>query len=278
MKKIHMTLWGVIFVLPSLVGVLLFYIFPFAINMVYSLSKSVSKFEYIGFRNYEELFSTPAFCLSFKNTLYFMFFCIIFLLLFGNSMAFFFDYVTKKRMTLAGLVMMGSILPMIIPTGTILVFLKKIFSDSGIWNSVKWMTTDAAFVMLLLIFLWKNVGYCMLIIYTGIHTIPTEIFEAAKMEGANKRQIYIYMILPHIKSFVSFSIIMGINGIFKSYRESYLLLGEYPQEKVYMLQNYLNNNFYSLNYQRLTTASIVFVIIMVVILGGVFVGGNRYDA
>ena len=42
------------------------------------------------------------------------------------------------------------------------------------------------------------------------------------------------------------------------YRESYLLFGDYPHESVYLMQNYMNNNFYAVNYQRLSTASILF--------------------
>ncbi|MBP3544526.1 MAG: sugar ABC transporter permease [Lachnospiraceae bacterium] len=277
-KKLRMALCGTAFVLPSLIGVLLFFVVPFGINVIYSFSRSVASFEFVGLKNYRELFASDAFVLSFRNTTLFMFMGILLLLILANAMAMFFDYAVKKRFLFAGLALMGSVVPMIIPTGSVLVFIQKLFGENGVFDSVAWMTTSAASAMLLLIFLWKNAGYCMLVIFTGIHTIPKEVFEAAKLDGANGRRIYIHMILPQIKSFLSFSVIMGIIGIFKTYRESYLLLGEYPHESVYMLQNFLNNNFYSINYQRLTTASIVFTIFLSVLLAAVFIGGNRHDA
>ncbi len=277
-KKLRMALCGTVFVLPSLIGVMLFFIVPFGINIIYSFSRSVASFEFVGLKNYRELFASDAFVLSFRNTTLFMLMGILLLLILANAMALFFDYAVKKRFLFAGLALMGSVVPMIIPTGSVLVFIQKLFGENGVFDSVAWMTTNAASVMLLLIFLWKNAGYCMLVIFTGIHTIPKEVFEAAKLDGANSWQVYIHMILPQIKSFLSFSVIMGIIGIFKTYRESYLLLGEYPHESVYMLQNFLNNNFYSINYQRLTTASIVFTIFLSVLLAGIFIGGNRHDA
>ena len=277
-KKFRMSLCGTSFILPSLIGVLLFFIVPFGINIIYSFSRSVASFEFVGFKNYRELFASDAFILSFRNTSFFMLAGIMLLLVLANAMALFFDYAVKKRLMFAGLALMGSVVPMIIPTGSVLVFIRKLFGENGVFDSMAWMTTSAAFLMLLLIFLWKNAGYCMLVIFTGIHTIPKEVFEAAKLDGANGWQIYVHMILPQIKSFLSFSVIMGIIGIFKTYRESYLLLGEYPHESVYMLQNFLNNNFYSINYQRLTTASIVFTIFLSVLLAGIFIGGNRHEA
>lgn len=270
-----MAFCGAVFVLPSLAGVLLFFVVPFLIHIVYSFSNSVASFDFAGLLNYKSLFVSDAFRLSFRNTALFLAAGIVLLLVLSNGMALLFDYSMKRRLTLAGTALMGSVVPMIIPTGSVLVFMQKLFENN---ERIAWTTGGAAFGMLLLLFLWKNAGYCMLVIFTGIHTIPGEVFEAARIDGADGFPIYWYVTLPQIRSFLSFAVIMGIIGSFKMYRESYLLLGEYPHESVYMLQNFLNNNFYALNYQRLTTASIVFTVFLSVLLIAVFVGGNRYEA
>ncbi len=277
-KRTRMTVYGIMFLLPSLFGVLLFFVIPFGINVIYSFSRSVASFEFVGLRNYRDLLASDAFRLSFRNTTAFLFAGILLLLFLANVMALLFDYSIKRKVRFAGIALMASVVPMIIPTGSVLVFIRRLFGENGVFGGIAWLTTSAAFVMLLIIFLWKNTGYCMLVIFTGIHTIPKEVLEAARLEGANGLQVYVHMILPQIKSFLSFSVIMGIIGIFKTYRESYLLLGEYPQESVYMLQNFLNNNFYAINYQRLTTASIVFTIFLSVLLAVIFIGGNRHEA
>lgn len=273
-RKIRMTFFGAIFILPSLAGVLLFFVVPFLINIVYSFSSSVASFDFVGLFNYKNLFVSDAFRLSFRNTALFLAAGISLLLIFSNCMALLFDYSIKRRLALAGAALMGSVVPMIIPTGSVLVFMRKLFEGD---ERIAWMTGNAAFGMLLLLFLWKNTGYCMLVIFTGIHTIPREVFEAARIDGADGFKTYRYVTLPQIRSFISFAVIMGIIGSFKMYRESYLLLGEYPHESVYMLQNFLNNNFYALNYQKLTTASIVFTIFLSMLLITVFVGGNRHE-
>ena len=269
-----MAFWGAAFILPSLAGVLLFFVVPFGINIIYSFSRNVASFDFVGFSNYRELFASDAFQLSLRNTTAFLFAGILLLLILANVLALLFDYSIKRKLYLAGAALMGSVVPMIIPTGSVLVFFKKLFEDTSV---IAWTTSSAAFLMLLILFLWKNVGYCMLVIFTGIHTIPKDVLEAAKIDGAGGFRIYRNMIFPQIRSFLSFAVIMGIIGSFKMYRESYLLFGEYPHESVYMLQNFLNNNFYAINYQRLTTASIVFTVLLSALLILIFVGGNRHE-
>jgi len=57
-------------------------------------------------------------------------------------------------------------------------------------------------------------------------------------------------------------VLMSIINSFKVFREVYLLMGAYPHESVYMLQHFMNNNFFSLNYQRLTTATTLLALTM----------------
>ena len=61
-------------------------------------------------------------------------------------------------------------------------------------------------------------------------------------------------------------------NIFKMYRESYLLFGDYPHKSVYMIQNFMNNNFQSVNYQRLSAASVLFFLLISV---GIFFIARR---
>ncbi len=273
-KKIRMALCGATFLLPSLLGVLLFFIVPFGINIVYSFSSSVTSFDFVGFFNYSTLFASDAFQLSLRNTTVFLVIGVLSLLFLANVLALFLDFSIKRKLYFAEVALMGSVVPMIIPTGSVLVFFKKLFENT---SEVAWTTSSAAFLMLLILFLWKNVGYCMLVIFTGIHTIPKEMLEAAKIDGAGSFRIFQYIIFPQIRSFLCFAVIMGIIGSFKMYRESYLLFGEYPHESIYMLQNFLNNNFYSINYQKLTTASIVFTVCLSTLLILTFVGGNQHE-
>ena len=66
---------------------------------------------------------------------------------------------------------------------------------------------------------------------------------------------------------IFFVAILSIMNAIKISKELYLLFGDYPPESVYMLQNFMNNNFFKLNYQRLSTAAILVILVISVIIG-----------
>ena len=80
--------------------------------------------------------------------------------------------------------------------------------------------------------------------------------------------------IPLLKSSTLFVLIISISNSFKVYRETYLLAGEYSNESIYMLQNFMVNNFNNLNYQRLSSAAfIIFFIISLIVF--VFYRNNK---
>ena len=68
--------------------------------------------------------------------------------------------------------------------------------------------------------------------------------------------------LSKLSSTLFFVFVMSMINSFKVFREAYLLAGSYPHESIYMLQHYMNNNFYKLNYQHISTASILFFLVV----------------
>lgn len=129
-------------------------------------------------------------------------------------------------------------------------------------SPVPWLDSGWAFFILAVIFLWKNTGYSMVVIYSGLQGIEKEQLEAAALDGADDRTTFIKVVLPQLSVFIRFVIVMGIMGIFKLYRESYLLMGDSPSDEAYMVQNFLNNNFASLNYDRTIIASVLLFIVV----------------
>ena len=173
------------------------------------------------------------------------------------------------------LLLSGIVLPMLIPSSVVAFFIQVFFGRYGVINGMlnqinmktaDWLNSPKVFFILLFIYLWKNYGYCMIILMGGIESIPIETIEAARMEGANGITILRKIILPQIKSYSIFSCMIGIIGIFKVFRESYMLFGNYPNSSIYMIQNFMNNCFYSLNYNRLAAASTIMLIVFTVIV------------
>lgn len=133
-------------------------------------------------------------------------------------------------------------------------------------------------LVLFVLYLWKYTGICALILKAAAAGIDPQLAEAAAMEGASKftffRRIYFFQLLPHVKFLFVFNII----GFFRLYRESYLLFGAYPPQPVYFIQNYLYNNFSNLNFQKISTVSVLMMAVLAAVNVAVMKLGDRHEA
>lgn len=255
------------FVLLSMLGFSLFFAVPFFFSVLFSFSSSSGVFRFSGFSNYLELFESPSFRLALWNTFRFAAIGLPLLLVCALGMALMLQYLFRRKMPGISAWFALSLLPMVIPSSAIILFVQVLVERFGVINGllVKWgmapvdfLNSSWAFWILMLLFLWKNTAYCSVILLAGLRSIDRSIYEAAQLDGAGTFQAFRYLTLVQLVPFLFFSIVMGVMGIFKIFRESYLLMGDYPPDSAYMLQNFMNNNFLALNYQRLSTASVVF--------------------
>jgi len=151
-------------------------------------------------------------------------------------------------------------------------FWKTLFSYDGALNGllnifgiekINWLDSAIALPVMILIFLWKNIGYNMILFLAGLVNIPKEYYEAAWVDNASPFQVLRHITLPCLLPTVIVALIMSIINSFKIFREIYLITGGYPHESIYTLQHFMNNMFTSLNYPRLTTATALLVFVMV---------------
>ena len=120
--------------------------------------------------------------------------------------------------------------------------------------------------LVIFIFVWKNCAYNIILFSAGLRKIPREVREPAYLDGANRAQVVTKIVLPLLRPTTFFVILLTVISSFKIFREVYLLYGQYPDEHLYMIQHFMNNNFYNLNYPRLSAASIVLSIFIIVIM------------
>ena len=224
-----------------------------------------------GFGAYRDLFLYSAFGLALRNTLLLILVGIPLLVVCAVLLTYFINRMTVKKVKGTSFWFAVHLLPMILPSVVIATVVKIVFSSYGTLNGflvrhgmspVPWLDSGWAFFILAVIFLWKNTGYSMVVIYSGLQGIEKEQLEAAALDGADDRTTFIKVVLPQLSVFIRFVIVMGIMGIFKLYRESYLLMGDSPSDEAYMVQNFLNNNFASLNYDRTIIASVLLFIVV----------------
>jgi len=136
--------------------------------------------------------------------------------------------------------------------------LNRFLHNFGI-ERINWLNSDFAMFVMVLIFIWKNLGYNMILYLAGLSSIPRDYYEAAWVDGSKPRQTFWYITLPHLMPTTVLALIMSIINSFKVFREIFLITGAYPHESIYTLQHFMNNMFASLNYPRLTTATTILV-------------------
>ncbi len=244
----------VLLLLPSLAGFATFFIVPFVYIFCYAFTENAFNGSFAGLNNFISLFNNEFFRLAMKNTLTFTVISVPLTMLLSLILA----MLLVKYASRLPIVKSAFFLPVILPSAAIII----------LWNA--YFTEIPPFPSLLAIFLWKYSGLNIMLIITALAGMNKEMLDAAKIDGAGTFRTLWNVTLPNIAPTLFFTFILSIVNSFKIFRESYLLYGGYPDESVYMLQNYLNNHFEKLNYQNISTAAIFFALIVYTIVAVIF--------
>lgn len=273
MPRIKGFLPGLLFILPGLLGFVLFYLYPFALSVGYSFLSRPIGGEFVGLRNYIQLLQSPAYRLGLMNTLIFIGVFVPVNMVLSMLVA----TTVKKTGKLKPLFILVFLIPLVIPSGSMVSFWQLMFANNGFVNSVlygiglppiDWFHSGYARLVVLVIFVWKFLGFNMVLFMAGLSNIPREYYEAAAVDGATLWGVFRRITVPCLLPTLVVVSLMSIVNSFRVFREVYLLMGAYPHESVYMLQHFMNNNFFALNYQRLTTATTLLVLATAVIVWG----------
>ena len=262
---------GYLFLLPSLLGTGGFVLIPFLDVFRRSFLQAIGD-GFVGMENYQMVIGNEAFRLAAGNTARFMAVCLPLLLVLSLCMAVLVGRVKKFQRW----VKTGFLLPMAIPAASVVVFFKMVFDEKG-WlgqfvslfgiTGQDWLATDSAFWILVACYIWKNLGYDMILWLAGLGGIPEEQYEAARVQGAGELACFWYITLPQLKETAFVTGLLSFVNAFRVFREAYLLAGDYPHESIYMLQHLFNNWFVNLDIQKMTAAAVMLVILTGGILG-----------
>ncbi|NLE14081.1 MAG: sugar ABC transporter permease [Clostridiales bacterium] len=241
----------IILAVPSLAGVLMFFLVPFVTSVYYAFLNDAFNMDYVGLQNIEDVLTSKYFRLAVRNTVIFTIIAIPAILVVSYSMAYVLTYTMKNNKLLQAILFLPYLLPSV--------------SITMQWK--EYCSTVAPIVSLLIIYLWKYTGFNITLFITAFASIQRETLEAAQIDGASSIMLATKVVFPNSVPMLFFVGIISFVNTFKVYRESYLLWGDYPDQSVYMLQNYLNNHFAKLNYQNVAAAAdIFFAIIFVIVL------------
>lgn len=255
------------FLLPSIAGVFLFVLLPFADVGKRSFQTAVTG-EFIGIDNYKVIFGNQAFLLAVKNTLKLVIIGLP-LLLAVSLLISLVMYQVKWVQALKS----AFLFPMAVPTATVVLIWKMLFHNNGLMNagleniglrSIDWLGSDASFWVLIISYIWKNLGYTIVLWLAGLHNVSEELKEAARVDGASEIKCFLYVVLPGLKPVLYTITILSFLNSFKVFREAYLVAGSYPQQNMYLLQHLFNNWFTHLEMDKIAAAAVCITVIFIV--------------
>ena len=164
------------------------------------------------------------------------------------------------------------LMPIVIPAASLIYVWQLLFDDYGFVNNilsslgidtVQFFSSGFSMVMIIIIYIWKNCGFCVILFTAGLANLPKSVHESAYLEGASGFKTTIKITLPLITPTTFFVFLMAVINSFRMFRESFSLFGTYPNENIYFLQNFINNNYNNFNYPQLSSSAIVMSLIFI---------------
>lgn len=264
------------YLLPSLLGVLLFFVLPFFVVIYYSMVDNPISNQFVFLDNFVKVAGNAAFKQAAYNTMRFSLVAVPLAVVLSLLLAMMLDYKIPFRSQFRTFFLS----PMMVPIASIVLIWQVLFHYNGLMNDIvalfgqgktDWLKSSRAQIVIIILFLWKNLGYNMILFMAALSSIPKDIIEVAVLESARPFQIFWHIKLRYLSSTILFVTIMSLINSFKVFREIYLLTGNYPYDTIYMLQHFMNNAFNQLDYQKLSAAAIMMSIVMVILIGILFV-------
>ncbi|MBE6848740.1 MAG: sugar ABC transporter permease [Ruminococcus sp.] len=280
-KKVLQTIGAWSWLMPSLLGVLVFFLIPFGVVVYYSVLDNPIFSNFVGLENFLNLFKNTAFIRASKNTCIFSLIAVPLSVVLSLWLAF----ALNAKIPCKSWLRTCFLCPLMVPIASVVLVWQVIFHYHGTLNQitelfgaepVDWLKTNWSYMVLTVMFLWKTLGYNMILFMSAIAGIPQDIVEVAELEGAGSFYKFVHIKLRYLSPTILFVTILSIISSFKMFREVYLLTGDYPYESMYLLQHFMNNTFNSLDYQKLSSAAVLLCLVMIVIIGAMFLCERKF--
>lgn len=269
------------FLCPSFLGVCVFFIVPFGVVVYYSLIDGVASANFVFLDNFKSLMQNSSFRTAAKNTLTFAATAVPLAVILAIVLA----LLLECRIPMKSYFRTFFLSPMMVPVASVVLIWQVLFNNNGTVNvflsafgidKIDWLNSAYCQVVVVILFLWKNLGYNMILFMAGIANIPRDLLEVADVEGASELYKFFAIKLRYLSPTVLFVTILSIINSFKIFREVYLLAGSYPYTELYTLQHFMNNTFLALDYPKLSAAAVVMALVMVVLIALLFAAENWF--
>lgn len=269
------------FLAPSLIGVLVFFILPFLVVIYYAVVDNPISHNFVFLDNFIRVLKNAAFRKAASNTLKFSLTAVPLAVVLSLGLA----VLLESKIPFRSQFRTFFLSPMMVPVASVVLIWQVLFHYNGAVNdalsffgisAIDWLKSEYSLVVVVLLFLWKNLGYNMILFMAALSNIPQEMVEVARLDTSSSAQIFFRVKLRYLSPTLLFVTIFSLINSFKIFREVYLLSGDYPYDSLYMLQHFMNNTFDSLDYQKLSAAAIIMAIVVVALIGILFMAENKY--
>lgn len=272
---------ALLFLAPSAIGFALFYLIPFVMGVGESFTDRTVGGHFVGLDNYRTLLASGSFRKAASNTLLFAGIGVPLLLALSLTLA----LLLNRRLFIRQWLQTAYVLPLVVPVASVVMIWQIVFDWNGTLNAwlhhfgkerIDWLKSDWSLGVLVVMYIWKNIGYNMILFLAGLQGIPHDYYETARIEGAGELRQLFHVTLVYLTPTTVFVILISIINSFKVFRETYLLAGDYPYDRIYMLQHYMNNMFFSLDIQKLTSAATLMVVCIVALVTVLLAAERRF--
>lgn len=275
---------GYLFVLPGFLYMLAFVGWPMLYNVILSLQDVTQKNlingerQFVALANYADLFADSVFRRSIGNTLLYTVLCLVLQFAVGFLLALFFSRNFSFAKPIRGLLMM----PWMIPVTVTALMFKFIFgTDVGILNyilksfgligsNIDWLTAPVTAMLALVVAnVWIGIPFNMILLSTGLTTIPTELYESAAIDGAGRWTSFTRITLPLLRPTIESVLILGFIYTFKVFDLVFVMTNGGPVNATQMMSTYSYKLSFSM-YQYSKGSAVANVLFVILMLVGVF--------
>jgi len=273
MKKLSQVIKpGFLLSMPYMAHLTLFFIYPvvFSLILVFHRWDVVTPMEFVGLKNFIRVFSDEVFMQSIINTGVFLVLHIPLQIM----VALFFANLLNQKIIARGFFRTLYFLPVVVSGVVVTILFQQLFNyDTGLLNQflyklglgqVPWLVSENwAMPSIAFMATWKNVGLYVILFMGGLQSIPTELYEAAELEGASSTQRFYYITLPMLNPTIVTVIVLSVIGGFSLFIEPYVMTGGGPMNSTLSAVLYIYNqafNFGHMGYA--STMGLFFAVII----------------
>lgn len=270
MKKSKM---GLVYLTPWIIGLLVFTIYPFAASLYYSFTdyNMINSAHFVGLSNYIQLFTTdPDFKTSLIATFEYVFWTVPLQLIFALLVAFVLNFKLKG----ISFYRVAYYIPSLLGGNVAIAILWRLmFNDTGLMNQIgkvfgigpiSWFSSPAGAMTVLTILKVWQFGSAMIIFLAALKNVPTELYEAAEVDGASRIRIFFRITIPLITPTIFFNLVLQLINGFQEFNGPFLITGGGPLNKTNLFSLLIYNDAFKYSKMGYSSASswVLFIIVM----------------